>query len=340
MTTFKQNKNIAVVIPCYKVKQHILEVIGGLNPFIDIIVVVDDKCPENSGNFVEKNCNDPRVTVVYNQINKGVGGATIQGFKKALELGSDVIIKVDGDGQMNPEYIPQLISPILNFEADYTKGNRFYFLNELRAMPNIRLFGNSVLSMINKIVTGYWGIADPTNGYTAISKEMLKLLPLEKIDNRYFFESDMLFRLSTSRAVVLDIPMHAKYGDEISNLNIWKTAFFFPFKYLIRFIKRIFYLYFLRDFNIGTIHLAFGLILFIFGVVFGATIWARSILYENFASTGTVMLSVLPIILGFQLLLSFISYDIQNQPKVSIGKLTEKEHIIDPDKNPNTIKEK
>ena len=321
MKTGNHSSKIAVVIPCYKVKKHILKVIKEIDSIVDLIIIVDDKCPEESGKYVEQKCSDFRIQVVYNETNKGVGSATITGYKTALKANADIIVKIDGDGQMDTSNIPKLIQPILLKEADYTKGNRFYFLTELKTMPNLRLIGNSILSMINKIVSGYWSITDPTNGFTAISKEILQLIPLEKIDSRYFFESDMLFRLSTSRAVIQDIPMHARYGDEISSLSIWKVIFSFPLKYLKRFLKRLFYLYFLRDFNVGTLHLIFGSVFFIFGIIFGSVVWVNSIVEKSFASTGTVMLSVLPIILGFQMLLSFLSYDMQNQPQIPIRKI-------------------
>lgn len=321
MQTNKQNKKVAVIIPSFKVKKHILNVIDGLDDLVDLIVVVDDQCPEQSGKHVQEHCTDKRVHVIFNPVNLGVGGATINGYKKALELKADILVKVDGDGQMDPTKISDLIKPILSGEADYTKGNRFYFLTELKRMPKMRLFGNSMLSLISKIVTGYWNITDPTNGFTAIESKILKYLSLEKINKRYFFESDMLFRLSTSRAVIQDIPMHPKYEDEISNLNILQTILKFPFLYFVRFVKRLFYNYFLRDFNIGTIHLIFGLFLFIFGVIFGSIAWCNSNTSGHLASTGTIMISVLPIILGFQMLLSFISYDIQNQPTKPLSQV-------------------
>ncbi|WP_297096679.1 glycosyltransferase [uncultured Draconibacterium sp.] len=320
-TKMSFNKTIAVVIPCYKVKKHILKVIDKLPEYIDFIIVIDDKCPEETGKFVEKECSDSRVKIVYNKVNMGVGGATKNGYRSAHDLGADIIIKIDGDDQMDTTNIPKLIKPIQENKADYTKGNRFFYLSELKSMPSIRLFGNSILSMINKGVRGYWSITDPTNGFTALNSKVLIYISLDKIENRYFFESDMLFRLATCRAVVQDIPMHAKYGDEVSNLSIWKTAIAFPLKYLPRFFKRLFYTYVLRDFNIGTLHLIFGTIFLIFGVIFGSIVWIKSIQTGVAASTGTIMICVLPVILGFQMLLSFISHDMHNQPKVPLNQL-------------------
>jgi hypothetical protein len=187
-------------------------------------------------------------------------------------------------------------------------------------MPRLRLFGNSVLSLVNKFVNGYWNIMDPTNGFTAIHKNALKRLQLDKIDNRYFFESDMLCRLGIIRAVVLDISMKARYADEKSGLSISKIMFEFPPKYINRYFKRLFYNYFLRDFNVATIELIFGLLLFVTGICFGCYHWYLSAKYMVPATSGTVMLAALPTILGFQLLLSALQFDIKNIPAKPLSK--------------------
>jgi len=306
---------VAVVIPSYKVKKHILALIPEIGSEISKIYVVDDKCPENSGLFVQENCHDPRVEVLFNEKNMGVGGAVKTGYKKALLDDIEIIVKLDGDGQMNPKLIPALIKKIEQGKADYVKGNRFYNIDTLMAMPKLRLFGNSMLSFINKFVNGYWNIMDPTNGFTAIHLSALKQLPLDKIENRYFFESDMLFRLGVARAVVADMSMDAKYADEVSNLSIRKVLFEFPPKYFVRFFKRIFYSYFLRDFNAASVELVLGFVFLVFGFSVGSFYWAQSIKTGISATSGTVMLAALPIILGMQLLLSALSFDMKNLPK-------------------------
>jgi len=312
----------AVVIPTYKVKQHILNVISGIGDEIQKIYVVDDKCPENTGEYVLQHCSDKRVVVIFNEVNKGVGGAVKAGYARALTDGCSIIIKLDGDGQMDPRLIPGFIKVIENGEADYVKGNRFFNLASLKSMPGIRVFGNSILSVINKFVNGYWNIMDPTNGYTAIHRTALSMLDLDKIADNYFFESDMLFRLGTIRAVVYDLPMNAKYENESSGLKISRILFQFPPKYINRFFKRIFYNYFLRDFNVGTIELITGIILFIFGLTEGVYHWYKSIMYNTVASSGTVMLAALPTILGFQLLISGLQYDMRNIPVKPLQKLS------------------
>ena len=309
---------VAVIIPSYKVKDSILSVLSKIGPDVSKIYVVDDACPQGTGNFVKENCTDDRVEVLFNPGNLGVGGAVITGYKKALADGCRIMVKIDGDGQMDPSLIPRFIDPIRRKEADYVKGNRFYDLGYLRKMPAMRRFGNSMVSFISKLVSGYWNIMDPANGFTAISAIALKHLPLEKIDCRFFFESDMLFRLNTIRAVVQDLPMHAEYGTEKSNLRISGVLFRFPFKYMNRLTKRIFYNYFLRDFNIGTLELLMAFIFLGFGFIFGGIHWISSVETLHPATAGTVLLAGLPIILGFQSLLAFLHYDLANIPQKAI----------------------
>ena len=311
----------AVVIPSYKVREHILGVISGIGSEIQKIYVVDDACPEQSGKFVEENCKDARVKVLFHSKNRGVGGAVKTGYQQAIQDNIDVVVKLDGDGQMDSSLIPSLIKPILLGDADYVKGNRFFNLTSLRAMQGVRLFGNSMLSILNKFVNGYWNLMDPTNGFTAIHSSALKMLELDKIADNYFFESDMLFRLGTIRAVVHEMPMDAVYGNEKSNLHIGRILFEFPPKYFTRFFKRIFYNYFLRDFNAGTIELLIGLIFLIFGGTIGSIYWYQSLVYHQVATSGTVMLAALPTILGFQLLISGLQYDIRNIPTKPLQKI-------------------
>ncbi|MEQ8907873.1 MAG: glycosyltransferase family 2 protein [Vicingaceae bacterium] len=309
-------EKIAVVIPSYKVKKQIVPLINELIDLVGVVIVVDDKCPENSGKWVESEINDKRVVVLFHEENKGVGGATITGYDYFLrETNCEIAVKIDGDGQMSPKLIYGLIEPILLKQADYSKGNRFYNLSALSQMPRVRLLGNSILSLVNKFVNGYWQVMDPTNGFTAISRRSLKKINLLKIDQRYFFESDMLFRLGINRVVVSDFAMDAFYGEEESGLNIYKVLFEFPPKYLKRFIKRIFYSYFLRDFNAGSFQLIFGLIFTLYGTLYGAVNWYSSITLNVEAKTGTIMLAALPIIIGSQLLIGFLNYDVQNAPK-------------------------
>ncbi|QSZ27768.1 glycosyltransferase family 2 protein [Aceticella autotrophica] len=316
----KTDVKIAVVIPCYRVTKHILGVIEGIGSEVWRIYVVDDKCPEQSGNYVEANCRDLRVVILRHEINQGVGGAVMTAYQAAIADGAHVIVKLDGDGQMDPALIPTLVAPILNGEADYAKGNRFFDLERIRSMPTVRLFGNAVLSLMTKLSSGYWDLFDPTNGYTAIHADVAKNLPFSKISKRYFFETDMLFRLNILRAVVVDVPMNAKYGEEKSNLKISKIIGEFIVKHFRNFAKRIFYNYYLRDMSLASIELPIGIFLLIGGSVFGIYHWIKSMHEGVITPAGTVMLSVLPILIGLQLVLSFLAYDISSVPQRPIHK--------------------
>lgn len=311
---------VAVVIPSYRVTRHILDVIKAVPLLVDRIYVVDDACPEGSGEYVSAHCKDPRVHVLRHTKNQGVGGAVMTGYQTAIEDEMDVIVKVDGDGQMDPVLIPYFVEPIINGEADYTKGNRFYELEHVRSMPRIRLIGNAILSFMNKLSSGYWDLFDPTNGYTAIHAKVANQLPFAKISRRYFFETDMLFRLNTLRAVVIDMPMVARYADEVSGLKISRIIGEFLLKHARNLCKRIFYNYYLRDLSLASIELPLGICFMLFGMLFGSYQWVESSQSGHPSSAGTVMLSALPIIMGAQLILGFFAYDISAVPNKPIHK--------------------
>lgn len=312
------SKRIGVVIPSYKVRNHILAVIDSMGPEVERIYVIDDCCPDRSGDFVEANCNDPRVVVVRHEQNQGVGGAVLTGYRAAIADDVEVIVKVDGDGQMDPALIPDFAAPIFLGEADYTKGNRFFDLEQIHAMPKLRLFGNAGLSFLTKISSGYWDLFDPTNGYTAIHRDVARHLPFDKISRRYFFESDMLFRLNTLRAVAVDVPMHAKYGDEVSNLKISKIFGEFLSKNLRNFAKRIFYNYYLRDMSLASFELPLGAAMLLFGLIYGISHWISGAQTGIAATSGTVMLAAMPVLLGVQLILAFIGYDVSSTPRRAV----------------------
>jgi dolichol-phosphate mannosyltransferase len=310
---------IAVVIPSYRVTRHILGVIASMPAQVWRIYVVDDACPDGSGDFVERECVDPRVVVVRNPQNMGVGGAVMHGYRRAVDDGADVIVKIDGDGQMDPALLPRFVAPILAGQADYTKGNRFYDLRYIRRMPALRLFGNAVLSFMAKVSTGYWDLFDPTNGYTAIDARVASALPLDKISSRYFFETDLLFRLGTYRAVAVDVPMDALYADEESNLRVGRVLGEFLFKHTRNLSKRIFYNYFLRDLSVASFELVAGLSMLLFGLVYGGHHWWLSQHSHAPTATGIIMLAAMPVILGLQLLLAFMAYDIAAVPRLPMA---------------------
>ncbi|GAA0415485.1 glycosyltransferase family 2 protein [Massilia aurea] len=321
MSTIHQS-GIAVVIPSYRVTRHILGVIAGIGAEVSRIYVVDDKCPDGSGALVRSSCVDARVTVIEHEQNQGVGGAVMTGYRAAIADGMSIIVKVDGDGQMDARLIPLFVTPILRGEADYTKGNRFFDLEQIGAMPPMRLFGNAVLSLMTKLSSGYWDLFDPTNGFTAIHADAAKHLPFNKISRRYFFETDMLFRLNTLQAVVVDVPMDASYGDEVSNLKISKIVTEFMVKHVRNFGKRIFYNYYLRNMSLASIELPAGIILFVLGAVYGAVHWVSSAHAGVETPAGTVMLAAVPLLMGMQLILAFLANDIASVPKRPLHKKT------------------
>ena len=305
---------IAVAIPCYKVTEHVLGVIAAIGSEVETIYAVDDACPDGSGRFIEDNNTDRRVRVLYNPENQGVGGAIVTAYKAAMADGMDIVVKIDGDGQMNPTLLPQFVRPLLQEKADYTKGNRFFRPESVQGMPPVRLFGNAVLSFLTKLSCGYWNIMDPTNGYTAVRTCVLAELPLDKLERRYFFETDMLFRLNTVRAVVKDVPMDSVYADEESNLKIGKVLPEFLRKHASRLWRRYVYNYLVRDFNVGTLYSLCGTLLVTAGTVFGAIQWLGSSVSHNPATSGTVMLAALPVLVGIQCLIAFLHYDVSNVP--------------------------
>lgn len=313
---------VAVVIPCYRERLHILELLGSIGPEVNAIFVIDDACPDNTGTLVEEACTDKRVQVLRHKTNLGVGGATLTGYRAALDAGFDIIVKIDGDGQMAPDQIPRIIAPLIDGRADYTKGNRFHRVDAIAAMPRTRIAGNFALSLMSKLSSGYWNIFDPTNGYTAIHKAAAYSLHMDKISKGYFFESGLLFQLGIIRAVVEDVPMIARYGAETSGINIPKVIPEFFAKHAVNTLKRFYFNYFLRDPGIATIQLVFGVLLTAFGVIFGAWNWYDGTQTGVNASAGTVILAALPILIGLQFLRSFFSHDIESVPTQPLQSLS------------------
>ncbi len=310
MFTLSSNR-VAVVIPCYRAAETIQGVIAEVPAEISDIFCVNDASDDNLAEVLEiAAANDQRVTVISHRENGGVGAATVTGYRAAIAAGAEVIVKLDSDGQMDPRLIPALVEPILKGDADYVKGNRFFEISSVRSMPMTRLIGNAGLSFLSKLSSGLWHLFDPTNGFTAIHADVAAILPLEKLHRRYFFESDLLFRLGTVGAAVRDVPMEAIYGEEKSNLSELDALLKFPWLHLRNWFKRIFYSYFLRNFSPASLSLLVGSTLFFGGFIFGMTQWIQSASTGVPATAGTVMLSAFPILVGIQLLLNFLSHDV------------------------------
>jgi glycosyltransferase involved in cell wall biosynthesis len=309
-----KNRSITVVIPAYNEENFISGVINSLPDFVDNIIAVDD-CSEDATFDEISKCRDKRIFALKTTENQGVGGATVTGYKKSLEIGTDIVVKLDGDGQMPVEYMSNLLDAIIDEGYEYSKGNRFLHGEALSSMPRHRLFGNIILTFMSKLSSGHWHIFDPQNGYTAIKAEALIALDLDIIHKGYFFENDMLVQLNLHGFRVKDVSMPARYGKEQSDIKLINISVMFPLLFIRRFFLRIYHRYILTDFSPIALFLILGLLLFSWGVLFGSYIWIKALITGLGTPLGTLMLVVVPLILGFQLLLQAIVLDIQETKK-------------------------
>ncbi len=301
---------VGVVIPSYRVEKAVAEVIRTVPEYVDVIVAVND-CSPDSTLATLKAIQDPRLVVVSHDVNKGVGAAVATGFAELLKVGIDIAVKLDGDGQMDPERMVDLVEPIASGHTDYAKGNRFLHAKELREMPLVRKLGSIALTFLTKFASGYWHVFDPQNGYLAISGEYLSSLDLSRMNSRrYFFENEMLIQLNVLGARVKDAAMPARYADEVSSMRISRVLFYFPYFLMHGFFFRMFNRYVLRDFSVIIPFYVLGSAMFAFGAVFGSYEWFQAVRTSTPTATGTIMLSVLPLILGLQLLLQGLLIDI------------------------------
>jgi dolichol-phosphate mannosyltransferase len=305
---------VHVVIPAFNVAAHVGAVLRGIPDFVDTITVVDDGSSDGTAGAA-KSVDDPRVTVLQSGTNEGVGGATTRGFRHALEQGEGIIVKMDGDGQMDPADLPRLLEPLVAGQCDYAKGNRFLRSRELDRMPKARLAGNFVLTFLTKLASGYWNVFDPQNGYLAIPSSTLRLLDLDRLARRYFFENDMLINLNILDARVRDVAMPSRYGVEQSSMRLGRVLCSFPFHLFRGYWYRFYRKHVLRDFSPVALFMLTGLPLLAWGTGFGAYTWVQSWLHVQFASTGTVMLSVLPFLVGFELVLQALVLEIRDTPR-------------------------
>lgn len=320
LDTYLQRFVIAVVIPAYNVERKIEGVLKSLPSFMRHIIVVDDASSDRTNEIAQQVASsDSRIILIKHQTNQGVGGAMITGFNKALELKPQIVVKIDGDGQMPLEHLTDILLPLIKGEADYTKGNRFYELEQLRQMPFPRLLGNGILGFVVRFVSGYWNIYDPTNGYVAINSEILKRLEFNQLDRRYFFETSMLINLNLMKAKVVDIPIPAVYRNEQSSLRIGSIIMRFPWLLIKGFLRRLWFRHLLSEFTIVGLFFVLGSLLFSFGSCFGLIKWIKSSITGSIATAGTVMLAALPLLLGFILIVEAIALDITGVPTIPLS---------------------
>ncbi len=314
---------LTVVIPNYNNECHILKVIKNIPDNVKHIIVVDDASKDKTYSIV-KGIRDPRLHLIHHKRNQGVGGAMLSGYSAALQLGADIVVKMDGDDQMDPSYLSELVDPILRGDTDYCKGNRFLHASELLTMPIIRRVGNWGLTFLTKLASGYWNIFDPTNGYTAIHRSVLTEINPSNISKDFFFESSLLLELRRLQACVMDVPIPARYGDQGSSLSEGKEFIKFPYKLARGLIRRLYRQYFLYDFSAASLYFLLGFPLFTFGFLWGIIQWHISTLTGKPATSGTALLAVLPITLGVQFITQAFSLDMSSMPDQPIHKKEKK----------------
>jgi len=311
--------HIAVVIPAYNEARHIGQVLADLPSFLRTIIVVDDCSRDNTSEIVQQLASsDPRIVLIRHEKNQGVGGAMVSGFKAALQRQAQIVVKLDGDGQMAASDLASLLRPLILGTADYAKGNRFRDFQALAQMPPLRRAGNMALSFLTKAAVGYWNCFDPCNGYIAIRAEVLAAIPLDKIHKSYFFETSMLSQLYLLGAVLCDVPMPARYGTEVSHLSITRVLGEFPPKLGWSLLRRLILKNFLYDFSIGSLYLVAGLLLSLTGTFYGGINWIYYARLGEGAPTGTVVIPSMLIVIGIQLLLAAIAEDLRSTPTVPL----------------------
>ena len=305
--------SVTVIVPTHNEVAHIGAVLDSMPAYVDRVIVVDDASSDGTAALVEKR-GEARVSLIRHETNRGVGAAMRTGYQAAIEAGSDLVVKMDGDGQMRPEELRRLLGALVIGLADYAKGNRFYLRDASADMPRQRSFGNSVFSFLTKIASGYWHVFDSQCGFTAVRGSYLKLIDLSLLPDDYFFENAMLIQLNAVNARVVDVPTSTIYGQEVSGIDVRRVLLTFPPRLLSAGLGRFWRKQLVTDFGaIGGLTIV-GLLLCGFGVVFGVYHWWLSTVSQHFASTGTVMLAVLPFIVGVQLIVQAYVLSVQASP--------------------------
>lgn len=241
---------VAVIIPCYDVKDQILSVITKIDfSLINFVYIIDDCCPQNTSTYIKKKFKNKKIKIFKLKKNLGVGGATIFGFKKALKDSNDIIIKMDGDGQHNPKDLVRFINILKRNKYNYCKGKRENSLFNLQNMPLLRFYGNLILTNLTRYITGFKMISDCLNGFIAIESEHLKKINFTKLKKNYFFEQDLLFHLSFLKTNIFELPIRVTYLNETSNINLLKVIPTFTFYHLFNFFIKIKYITFKYEKN-------------------------------------------------------------------------------------------
>ena len=326
-------RRLAVVVPCFQVADHLPEVLLGVPDFVDHVIVVDDGSRDDLAAVVAA-AHDDRIDLLQHASNRGVAAAMVTGLRRALERSADLIVKMDGDGQMDPEKMSTLLEPIIAGDADLTKGNRFLRRRPLRSMPLARHLGNLGLSFLAKLATGYWNLFDPTNGYIAMHRRLAEEIEMDRLGPRYYFEISLLCETYLIGAVARDVAIPARYGNERSSLSLIKTIIVFPFLLWRSCLRRLIVRYFIRDFTPVAVFLVAGTLLCGFGLGFGVENWMARAGSGQPTPTGTLLLALLPLLVGFQLVLQAVVMDIGNVPSISPWRYARRRLVADVDSEP------
>ncbi|MBX5475176.1 MAG: glycosyltransferase family 2 protein [Thermoleophilia bacterium] len=306
-----EGKRVAVVVPAHDEEALIGTTIGGIPSLVDRIFVVDDGSSDATAERARA-AGDVRVEVIRHERNRGVGAATVTGYRRALEEGFDVIAVMNADNQMDPADLPTLVRPVARGEVDYAKANRLFTGQAWKLIPRTRYLGNAILSMLTKIASGYWHVADSQSGYTVISREMLAQLDLDRVYTRYGFPNDMLVHLNVWNARVRDFPSRPVYGvGERSGMRYRHVVPRISWLLLKGFCWRLWEKYVKRDFHPLVFFYAFGFLATAMGLVLGAIeVGYRIAGYP--VTVGTVVLIALLILSGSQFTLFAMWFDMES----------------------------
>ncbi|MCG8406999.1 MAG: glycosyltransferase family 2 protein [Phycisphaerales bacterium] len=307
-----RDKIIGVVVPCHNEETQIARTVNTMPDFVDHIVVVDDCSTDTTVKVVGKLATDQtKVHLIQHQNNRGVGGAISTGYVWCRDHDIDVAVVMAGDGQMDPADLPNLLDPVVEDRADYTKGNRLVTGEAWKKIPHARYLGNSALTLLTKIASGYWHVTDSQTGYTALNKKALHLLPLENIFPRYGMPNDFLVTLNIYNMRVMDILVNPVYDiGEKSGIKFRRVIFTLSILLSRLFIKRMVHKYIIRDFHPLVFFYTFGFLLFVPGVLFGLQL----ILYRltgTLVSATSALFAAFLFVSGLQSLLFAMLFDME-----------------------------
>jgi glycosyltransferase involved in cell wall biosynthesis len=303
-------KRVAVVVPAYDEEKLIGTTLSTIPEFVDKVYVVDDA--SRDGTADRARAAGERVEVVTHEQNQGVGAAILTGYRRALAEGIDVTAVMAGDNQMDPADLEAIVAPVARGEVDYAKANRLFTGRAWELIPRTRYLGNAVLSLLTKIASGYWHVADSQSGYTAISRGTLDLLDLDRIYRRYGFPNDMLVHLNVINAKVRDVPSRPVYGvGEDSGIRLRKVIPSISWLLLKAFFWRMREKYVIRDFHPLVFFYVFGILFSLLGLVLGVTVTVLRILGNDLA-IGTVVLVALLLIAGLLFTLFAMLFDMES----------------------------